>query len=200
MINMEVFKIQDVSLFKSEYRLAWHCDGQECVAGVNIDDDALLKSFDPQEYLFKTLDFTLKAVIRGMHGDEDCNWCDSAVYSLSVIAKHANNGQQAPMPFWKSSPFADFGAVSISKEAPVHQGQDESRRLSQEAWGLPGAHELLRYPCPCYATDAHLRTIIIHLNDDHKWTREAIADWLDSIDDPENGIDLAFKMSEKEES
>lgn len=39
--------------------------------------------------------------------------------------------------------------------------------------------------CPvslCYATDSRsILSVIVHLNDHHQWSREAIADWLDSI-------------------
>ena len=33
---------------------------------------------------------------------------------------------------------------------------------------------------------------IIHLNDSHKWPREKIADWVDSLED-KGGLDLSFK-------
>ena len=33
---------------------------------------------------------------------------------------------------------------------------------------------------------------IIHLNDIHEWTRERIADWVDSLEDKE-GLNLSFK-------
>lgn len=43
--------------------------------------------------------------------------------------------------------------------------------------------------CPWYGTDqcsvawevGRLVDVIIHLNDNHRWTREAIADWLDTL-------------------
>lgn len=38
-----------------------------------------------------------------------------------------------------------------------------------------------------------LWNMIQHLNDDHKWTRERIADWLDSLD-----LDLEFQIPEDE--
>lgn len=36
---------------------------------------------------------------------------------------------------------------------------------------------------------ADLQTVIIHLNDHHKWTREQIADWLETLD-----LDLSFRV------
>lgn len=35
--------------------------------------------------------------------------------------------------------------------------------------------------------------VVIHLNDEHHWHREQIADWLDGLD-----IDLSFKVPEEE--
>lgn len=42
--------------------------------------------------------------------------------------------------------------------------------------------------CKAQYTDIDLYRLIQHLNDDHAWTRETIADWLDTLD-----VDLTFK-------
>ncbi len=42
--------------------------------------------------------------------------------------------------------------------------------------------------CPACEISTALKYVIIHLNDNQKWTREAIADWLDTLD-----VDLLFK-------
>ncbi len=46
-----------------------------------------------------------------------------------------------------------------------------------EAW----RHEMhTTRACPaCAHIEGHVIYLIAHLNDDHRWTREAIADWLD---------------------
>lgn len=82
--------------------------------------------------------------------------------------------------------------------------QDSLAGLAQQ---LPGVKAKVRYPCECaYGTSKNrilggdtIMDVVIHLNDNHQWTREEIADWLDAVDDPENGVDLAFKVPEKEE-
>lgn len=54
---------------------------------------------------------------------------------------------------------------------------------------LPGSH--VSVDCPVCDKSSHrelLPDIIIHLNDEHHWTREQIADWLETLD-----IDLEFK-------
>lgn len=62
---------------------------------------------------------------------------------------------------------------------------------------LPGLNVRVNHPgetCESYSGGALLKNMIIHLNDQHKWTREKIADWLDEISDPtgETGPDLRF--------
>lgn len=41
----------------------------------------------------------------------------------------------------------------------------------------------------CYSGLMRLECVIIHLNDERGWTREAVADWLDTLE-----IDLSFKV------
>ena len=51
---------------------------------------------------------------------------------------------------------------------------------------FPMIDKIIEFPCSCgskvpeYKDTIH--DIIIHLNDKHKWSREKIADWLDSLD------------------
>lgn len=50
-------------------------------------------------------------------------------------------------------------------------------------------------PCPvCKTASGPLGRIIPHINDNHQWTREQIADWLDTLD-----VDLTAKPQAKEE-
>lgn len=66
--------------------------------------------------------------------------------------------------------------------------------LGALSWKLPGADQYIQSPCPktCqyYDDRASLRWFIMHLNDDHKWTREQIADWIETLD-----IDTRFKIN-----
>jgi hypothetical protein len=54
---------------------------------------------------------------------------------------------------------------------------------------LPGVEQIAVHPVAKNVNS--IRNIIINLNDVHKWTREQIADWLDSLD-----VDLTFKVKE----
>lgn len=72
------------------------------------------------------------------------------------------------------------------------------RELSYKSWGLPGAQWVTQCPSGGLLCSGPtlLYYIVQHLNDAHKWTREAIADWLESIHDPtgENGPNLNFSV------
>lgn len=63
--------------------------------------------------------------------------------------------------------------------------QDSGRMLSK---ALPALIKEVLSPCDHGGVDL-LEEVIIHLNDRHKWSREQIADWLDSLD-----VDLAFPV------
>jgi hypothetical protein len=63
---------------------------------------------------------------------------------------------------------------------------------------IPGFSKM-KQPCPvksCKATDIEfLQDTIIHLNDHHKWKRERVAEWLETLDH-----DLTFKTPEEMEA
>lgn len=78
---------------------------------------------------------------------------------------------------------------------PAHSVNPDN--LGVQAEGLkkmiPGLRE--EFSCPhktctnVYMEQNKLFVLIQHVNDAHKWTREEIADWLESLD-----VDLAFKV------
>lgn len=55
---------------------------------------------------------------------------------------------------------------------------------------LPGMTKQVRHPVT--KDQARLESVIIDLNDDHRWTREQIADWLDTL-----SVDLRFPTERK---
>lgn len=36
--------------------------------------------------------------------------------------------------------------------------------------------------CPACRVDSLVVSVIVHLNDEHRWTREAIADWVETVE------------------
>lgn len=70
----------------------------------------------------------------------------------------------------------------------------DSAFAAEASQKLPGILTHANYPCNCFVDVLHsIRTIIAHLNDGHQWTFTQIADWLDTVDDPYNGVDLSFR-------
>jgi hypothetical protein len=57
---------------------------------------------------------------------------------------------------------------------------------------LPGVDELVKHPIS--KREMPLGSAIINLNDQHKWTREKIADWIETLD-----IDITFKVNTDEQ-
>jgi hypothetical protein len=54
--------------------------------------------------------------------------------------------------------------------------------LSDDDYGDLDLPAFLEVGCPAPACKQTIRyNIIVHLNDDHRWTRETIADWLDTL-------------------
>lgn len=62
---------------------------------------------------------------------------------------------------------------------------EPDRRVNQ----LPGLNKMVKHPVTGVTTT--LQNVIITLNDKFRWTREKIADWLETLD-----IDLSFKVEE----
>lgn len=57
---------------------------------------------------------------------------------------------------------------------------------SYDSWGRLGVWEA---PCPVANCDRNRYpwNTVAHLNDDHRWTREQIADWVQAIEDAQAG-------------
>lgn len=76
-------------------------------------------------------------------------------------------------------------AVSGSDSGPSYS--DSGKVLTEL---LPGLSKPSVCPVKGCGDLGTVRAVIIHLNDSHKWTREAIADWLDTLD-----VDLRFTVT-----
>lgn len=82
------------------------------------------------------------------------------------------------------------GSSTLSKPAtgaPSVSGTTVTSRLET---AIPDLVALVDYPCSCRDDAGTLRTVIVHLNDGHRWTRERVADWLEMLD-----LDLRFPAS-----
>jgi hypothetical protein len=112
---------------------------------------------------------------------------------------------------YKSPPIIQSSKIILSNEelfynngGPKFPGTTYSKVNKNDpsilAQKLPGINEMVKHPtitkddlqCGSANIETSLSWIIIHLNDYHRWTREAIADWLESLD-----LDLRFKTPEE---
>lgn len=62
---------------------------------------------------------------------------------------------------------------------PINMLTEAIPDLKGQVWSLPCGHFNRTYP--------PLSTVILHLNDTERWSREQIADWLETLD-----LDLSF--------
>lgn len=95
---------------------------------------------------------------------------------------------QKPYVFEKN-PFSEYTHKAPAKYALTwyEQGVDTSHELQNKSQELPGVNEQVKHPVTGGYTT--LARTIINLNDYHKWTREAIADWIETLD-----IDTTFPV------
>jgi hypothetical protein len=92
------------------------------------------------------------------------------------------------------------GGFVAAPPKPVSLSQNELASMKQAVYGgkdervdqLPGLKEMVTHPISKNRNT--LERVIISLNDQHKWTREQIADWLDTLD-----IDLTFRVEVEDE-
>jgi hypothetical protein len=95
---------------------------------------------------------------------------------------------QHPVPLekhWLLQPSPILTAPSYTQKEIVEDTIDPS----DAAQWVPGLLEKVKNPVN--GVQDTVQSIIINLNDAHKWTREAIADWLESLD-----VDLEFKTGD----
>jgi hypothetical protein len=70
----------------------------------------------------------------------------------------------------------------------LKQDMDGRRPTKDLEWFFDCLESTVRF-CPAEGCKKHLvlSALIVHLNDVHAWSREQIAGWLESIDQPRNG-------------
>ena len=94
---------------------------------------------------------------------------------------------------WVSFNLYKTPAAPVLTNSKPHGNQPSgSAELSHESRKLPGIYDSVPLPC-CGSTYTTVFAAIAHLNDDERWTREHIADWLDELQD-KHGYDFTFKV------
>jgi hypothetical protein len=108
-------------------------------------------------------------------------------YSEGILKGGNYHGAYYNAKYNGAKPNSGGSIKSSGKTLLPYNGTGPDPRVNE----LPGLDERVKNPVT--KQQGLLRHVIIELNDRHKWTREAIADWLDSLD-----IDLRFKTKEEE--
>jgi hypothetical protein len=72
-----------------------------------------------------------------------------------------------------------LGAALAAIGSPIRLGN--GFRAAAESW--PWIEPYVEFHCPdCDGVASHALSLIVHLNDGHKWTRERIAEWVAKIE------------------
>lgn len=107
---------------------------------------------------------------------------------VECALKSLGSGVGSVRMVWHTVATASFilkGSFTLKDMQGTSYGN--SGRLLSKA--LPALQVEVLSPCEQHAWSSELEAVIIHLNDTHKWSREQIADWLDTLD-----VDLAFPV------
>lgn len=88
---------------------------------------------------------------------------------------------QTPYFFDKSSThYSPAEFKGYNPAADLFAPNSTSQELADKSNSLPGVNEVVRHPVT--GNRRTLARTIINLNDEHRWTREQIADWIETLD------------------
>lgn len=109
-------------------------------------------------------------------GWKDVGWLDgdkldSVMKETKTFAALMKEATKLAAETWLSK------APSKTQEGPHNQ-----QLVTRLADRIPGMQEHLKCPASAEHAAQDVMSLVIHLNDVHRWTREAIADWLDTVD------------------
>lgn len=78
---------------------------------------------------------------------------------------------------------SDFLDKNFGKHKDYYHKANQVSEIERMAKQLPGVTSYVDFPCQCWTSKSTLFNVIIHLNDQCKWSREKIADWIDRLHD-----------------
>lgn len=98
-----------------------------------------------------------------------------------AIRLGAMTGPQCQSTFYYRGATCALGAAHMATGHLVHGDLLEAALDAEQAWGL---HDERAIPCPAQCSLALTCgfDVITHLNEDHNWTREQIADWVETVE------------------
>lgn len=113
-------------------------------------------------------------------------WSKKNDFVFSIDSAYANPAEEFKLN--KNSYHASYHAGGVV--GPVLNQENEVVKELTKYFG-DCLKDVVKYPCNCNTKSEEssaLKTVIIHLNDHCQWTREKIADWLETLD-----IDITLK-------
>lgn len=110
------------------------------------------------------------------------NWFDMKEISPETVLWYNNIQSGTINVHQHTHKYNPGGYIGPGELQPAKQSVEDSRVKE-----LPALNEMVKHPETGKST--RLRSAIISLNDSYKWTREQIADWLETLD-----IDISFKV------
>ena len=129
------------------------------------------------------------------HTVSECLYKKYSMGTLTVetqIWDYSSATKEQLMQFTKPDPFS-FDSSLLLGQATVHKSTSnygQAINVKNTALDLvPGLSVKVKHPMTKVISPIH--GIIVDLNENHDWTREEIADWLESLD-----VDLQFKTEE----
>lgn len=81
--------------------------------------------------------------------------------------------------------YVDRFLESLTKNMGSNGFIDHNTSISDASLDLPGVSEIVEHPCDCEKRGFYdsVWMIVQHLNDQHDWPRDKIADWIDELHD-----------------
>ncbi|XAO35294.1 hypothetical protein SEA_FRANCOB_105 [Streptomyces phage Francob] len=174
--NLVAMKQPDINYDSVVLRLEYYSGVHKCTMDLEIPDEAYHDSMLLQQAIEL---LWIKAYEKAPMLTPDLSYMRYTEGILNGGSLH-NGGYAAPKP-------DPYFSGSLAKPAQKGYGGKDSRVDE-----LPGVKERVKNPVT--GSESTLERVIINLNDQHKWTREQIADWLETLD-----IDITFKTKETNE-
>lgn len=165
----------------NEYTLQFRFDGQKYWYKRSVSWD-ILDSSSANHVIYMVIKDLYHTAVSHLKLDKH----QAGMLKTSLNAVKAGGGtiQDPDMKF----SIKDAGAKPATPAASIN-----GKPVSDWAAGLPGVQTYVDYPCHCMdglikatgkpVAKKTLSSVIIHLNDICKWSRDQIADWIDELAD-----------------
>lgn len=155
------------------------CKYQDKKSGYQLTAESLAQAYNTKDLLNQILEDLLSFLMVPTNAP------------IKLNQAYMDSGLSSKIKEWSMQ----FDTVSYNTQAIT--GSPPKETTSQLSKQLPGVDAIVTCPA-CTVQDSppwekKLWYVIQHLNDQHRWSRESIADWLDAL--PEE-IDITFKTKE----